>query len=149
MAAWIETFKGAVLASEYDAETHMNSRIYVARFDQATWFLLHAVGVTPAAVKAAGRRVAVSRQNYQYVRDLKGGDLVAIQSGFVAVGDKHVRFQHRMTDHQTGALIAACDCTAALASLESGKAVALPAEIRGRAEAMLVTDNVARASGLT
>ena len=29
MAEWIETFKGAVLASEYDSETHMNSQIYV------------------------------------------------------------------------------------------------------------------------
>jgi len=47
MAEWVETFKGAVLVAEYDSASHMNSQMYVARFDQATWFLMHAVGVTP------------------------------------------------------------------------------------------------------
>lgn len=149
MADWIETFRGAVLASEYDAETHMNSHIYVTRFDQATWFLLHAAGITPAATKSAGRRVAVLRQNYQYVRDLMGGDLVVIKSGFVAVSEKHLRFQHRMVDHATGALIASADNTAALAQLETGKSAPLSADIRRRAEALLVTTNVAKATGLT
>ena len=35
MAEWVHTFKGAVLASEYDVASHMNSRMYVSRFDQA------------------------------------------------------------------------------------------------------------------
>lgn len=148
MADWIETFRGAVLASEYDAATHMNSRLYVTRFDQATWFLLHAIGVTPASIRAAGQRVAVLRQNYQYVRDLMGGDLVVIKSGFVAVSEKHLRFQHRMLDHASGALIASADNTAALARLETGKSQPLSAEIRRRAEAHLVTVNVAKATGL-
>jgi acyl-CoA thioesterase FadM len=66
MADWIHTFKGAVLASEYDFTAHMNSRMYVSRFDQATWFLLHAVGVTPASMREANRRLAIVRQNYQF-----------------------------------------------------------------------------------
>jgi acyl-CoA thioesterase FadM len=148
MADWIETFKGAVLASEYDAETHMNSHIYVTRFDQATWFLLQAVGVTPATAKASGRRVAVLRQNYQYVRDLRGGDLVSIRSGFVAVSEKHLRFQHRMTDHASGALIASADNTASLAFADTGKSAPLPPEVRRLAEKLLVTTNVAKATGL-
>ena len=84
MAEWIETLKGAVLASEYDSESHMNSQIYVARFDQATWFLLHSIGITPRAIKKAGRRIAVVRQGYQFVKEIKGGELVVIESGFVA-----------------------------------------------------------------
>ena len=50
-ARWVETFKGAVLASEYDAEASMNSAIYVSRFDQATWFLLQSIGLTPSRIK--------------------------------------------------------------------------------------------------
>ena len=137
-----------MLASEYDAETHMNSHIYVTRFDQATWFLLQAVGVTPETAKASGRRVAVLRQNYQYVRDLRGGDLVSIRSGFVAVSEKHLRFQHRMTDHASGALIASADNTASLAFADTGKSAPLPPEVRRLAEKLLVTTNVAKATGL-
>jgi acyl-CoA thioesterase FadM len=141
MADWIETFKGAVLASEYDAEAHMNSPIYVSRFDQATWFLLHAVGVTPAGIKERQLRVAIVRQNYQFLAELRGGELVAVQSGFVTVGEKYIRFVHRMVDCVTGRMLATSDCTAVLASLETGKSVPLPEELAQRAMARLVTPN--------
>src|SRR5689334_18961175 len=111
-AEWIETFKGAILASEYDAEAHMNSQMYVSRFDQATWFLLHAIGVTPATVKRQGLRVAIIRQNYQYLAELRGGELVTVRSGFVAVGEKHIRFVHQMVDAVGNKLLATSDCTA-------------------------------------
>lgn len=148
MADWVETFRGAILAVEYDSESHMNSQLYVSRFDQATWFLLHAIGVTPAGMRARDQRIAIIRQNYQYLRELRGGDLVVVRSGFVAVSDKYLRFIHRMFDHQSGQLIATCDCTAAEASLKTGKTEALPVTERAAAEARLVTDNVAKAVGL-
>lgn len=137
--AWEETFKGAVLASEYDAEAYMNSSIYVARFDQATWFLLHAIGVTPAAMKRQRRRVAIVRENYQFLRELKGGELVTIRSGFLAVGRKYMRFLHQMQDRGSDRLVASCDCTAVFASLGSGKSIPLPGALVRRATAHLVT----------
>jgi acyl-CoA thioester hydrolase len=146
MAEWIETLKGAVLASEYDSESHMNSQIYVARFDQATWFLLHSIGITPRAIKKAGRRIAVVRQGYQFVKEIKGGELVVIESGFVAVGRKFFRFLHRMRDAETGELLATSDSTAVEASLATGQSVALPKPQRALAEARLVTANVAAQS---
>ncbi|HEV2551886.1 MAG TPA: thioesterase family protein [Stellaceae bacterium] len=138
MTIWVETFKGAVLASEYDAEAYMNSQIYVARFDQATWFLLHAIGVTPASIKRQKLRVAIVRQNYQFLAELRGGELVAVKSGFVAVGAKYVRFLHQMFDCVTNRLIATSDCTAVLARLATGKSIPLPPTFRRRAQTHLV-----------
>ena len=138
---WIETFRGAVLASEYDPESSMNSRLYIERFDQATWFLLHAIGVTPRTVKANGRRIAVVRQNFQYVRELRGGELVRIESGFIAVGKKHMRFLHRMFDVESGDMVATSDVTAYQASLENSKTVALPADQVERAKALAITED--------
>ncbi len=148
MAEWVETFKGAVLTAEYDSESHMNSQIYVGRFDQATWFLLSTIGITPRAMKKAGRRIAVVRQAYQFVHELKGGELVLVESGFVAVGRKFFRFLHRMRDAETGELVATSDATAVEASLASGKSVPLPAAQRKLAEERLVTANVAKEQGL-
>ncbi len=148
MRAWIETFKGAVLAAEYDAASHMNSNLYVTRFDQATWFLLHSIGVTPRSMKKAARRIAVVRQSYQYVHELRGGELVMIESGFVAVGAKFFRFLHRMRDAETGALIATSDCTAVEANLKSGKSVPLPKPVQKQLQARLVTANTAAEMGL-
>ena len=137
---WIDSFLGAVLAAEYDPESTMNSRLYIERFDQATWFLMHEIGVTPRSIKAADRRVAVVRQNFQYVRELRGGELVRIRSGFIAVGKKHFRFLHRMFDIENGALVATGDVTAVQASLETGKTVALPEDQMERARALTITD---------
>lgn len=145
VADWVETYMGAVLASEYDAESHMNTQLYSTRFDQATWFLLHAIGITPAAMRKAKQRFAVIRQSYQLNRELRGGDLVVIQSGFVSVGDKYVRFIHRMYDRTTGALVGTCDCTAVVASLKTGRSIALPDKIRKSAKKHLVSWNVAKA----
>lgn len=142
MAEWVHTFKGAVLASEYDFASHMNSRMYVSRFDQATWFLLHAIGVTPASMKQKNLRVAIVRQNYQFLEELRGGELVEIKSGFLTVGEKYFRFIHQMYDDESGRMVATCDSAAVQASLESGKSVALTAGLQEKAKRYLVTANV-------
>jgi acyl-CoA thioesterase FadM len=138
-ARWVETFKGAVLASEYDAEAYMNSQMYVSRFDQATWFLLQSIGLTPASIKKQKLRVAIVRQNYQFLVELHGGELITIKSGFFAVGGKHFRFIHQMFDGVTGRMIATSDCTAVLASLKTGKSLLLPKSLHRQAKTHLVT----------
>ena len=143
MADWIETYKGAVLATEYDPDAHMNTQLYASRFDQATWFLMASIGITPKKIKRQNRRVAVVRQGHQFLRELTGGELVVIHSGFIAVGKKYLRFVHRMFDAESGAMIATSDCTSVQASLKTGKSVKLPNEVATKAENHLVTWNVA------
>ena len=142
MADWVHTFKGAVLASEYDFASHMNSHMYVSRFDQATWFLLHAIGMTPASMKQQHLRVAIVRQNYQFLEELRGGELVEIKSGFLAVGEKYFRFIHQMYNDETGKMVATCDSVAVQASLESGKSVPMTPVLQEKAKSHLVTSNV-------
>jgi acyl-CoA thioester hydrolase len=142
MAEWVHTFKGAVLASEYDFTSHMNSQMYVSRFDQATWFLLRAIGVTPVSIKQQNLRIAIVRQNYQFLEELRGGELVEIKSGFLAVGEKYFRFLHQMYDAESSRMVATCDSVAVRASLESGKSVPLTVELQDRAKQYLVTPNV-------
>jgi acyl-CoA thioester hydrolase len=139
MADWILTFKGAVLASEYDFTAHMNSHMYVSRFDQATWFLLHAIGMTPASMKQKNLRMAIVRQNYQFLSELRGGELVEVRSGFLTVGEKYFRFVHQLYNDETNRLVATCDCVAVQASLESGKSVVLPKEVVEAAKKHMVT----------
>ena len=139
MGEWIETYRGAVLASEYDPESHMNTQLYTARFDQATWFLLSSVGITPDSMKKSNRRVAVMRQNLEFKQELKGGQLVIIKSGVMSVGDKYLRFVHRMLDGVSGDMLATDDCTAVEADLKTGKSRKLPPEVRKAAEGHVVT----------
>jgi acyl-CoA thioester hydrolase len=141
MAEWIETFKGVIDAREYDPNAHMNTNAYVSRFDQATWFLLAAIGLTPRKVREGGRRIAVLRQHFQFVHELKGWELVVIESGFIAVGEKYLRFNHRMRDAETGDLVAASLGTAVAVDLDTDKSVPLAPEIAAAGKARLVTIN--------
>jgi len=142
MSEWIHTFKGAVLASEYDFTSHMNSHMYVSRFDQATWFLLHAIGVTPSSMKQKKLRVAIVRQNYQFLEELRGGELVEVRSGFLTVGEKYFRFLHQMYNYETKNLVATCDCVAVEASLETSHSVLLEKPTIERARQHLVSAEV-------
>jgi acyl-CoA thioester hydrolase len=142
MSDWVNTFKGAVLASEYDSASHMNSRMYVSRFDQATWGLLHAIGITPNSIREKNLRIAIVRQNYQFLDELRGGELVTIKSGFLAIGEKYFRFLHQMYNEVSGKMVATSDCVAVQARLDQGKSVALSAELRERAQSHLVSANV-------
>ena len=141
MSDWVKTFRGVVLASEYDAASYMNSRMYVSRFDQATWLLLHAIGLTPSTMKESRLRVAIVRQNYQFMRELRGGELVQVRSGFLAVGDKYFRFLHPMFDEESATMLATCDSVAVQAALQTNQSVPLDDVLRERAKAHLVTDN--------
>jgi acyl-CoA thioester hydrolase len=116
--------------------------MYVSRFDQATWLLLHAIGMTPASMKQKNLRVAIVRQNYQFLEELRGGELVEIKSGFLAIGEKYFRFIHQMYNDETGKMVATCDSVAVQASLESGKSVPMAAELQEKAKRHLVTANV-------
>ena len=93
----------------------MNSLMYGSRSDQATWFLLHAIGVIPASVKETELRVAIVRQNYQFLAGLRAGELVAVRSALFAVRAKYVRFIYHVIDIVTARMVATSDCTAVLA----------------------------------
>ncbi len=138
MSDWVKSFRGVVLASEYDAASHMNSRMYVSRFDQATWLLLHAIGLTPLTMQQRRQRVAIVRQNFQFMGELHGGELVQIRSGFLAVGDKYFRFLHQMFDEERNAMLATCDIVAVEADLQTNRSVPLEDALRERAKAHLV-----------
>lgn len=141
MADWIDTFRGVVIASEYDATSYMNSPMYVSRFDQATWMVLKAIGLTPASMRREALRFAVMRQNCAFLRELRGGELVRIRSGFLAVGAKYFRVLHQMFDDEADVMLATCDIVAVQASLETGHSVALSDALRDRATFHLVTAN--------
>ena len=53
-------------------------------------------------MKQKNLRVAIVRQNYQFLEELRGGELVEIKSGFLTVGEKYFRFLHQMYNDETG-----------------------------------------------
>ena len=74
------TYKGAVHPWHCDHMGHMNVMWYVGKFDEATWLLFAAFGLTPAYFRERNRGMAAVQQNISYRRELLAGDIVEVRS---------------------------------------------------------------------
>src|SRR5262252_6365260 len=90
------TYRGAVYPTECDHMGHMNVAFYVAKFDQATWQLFAAMGLTPSRLRAEKLGMAGVEQHIEYKRELFAGDVVTVTSRILEVREKAMRFAHEM-----------------------------------------------------
>ncbi len=60
---------------------HMNVQWYTAKFDEATWHLFSAVGITNKYICDNQRGMAALEQITKYKSEVIAGDLLVIKSG--------------------------------------------------------------------
>src|SRR5450631_732416 len=96
------TYRGTIYPWHCDHVGHMNVMWYVGKFDEATWHLFNALGLTPSHLRAAGRGMAAVDQHLSYLRELRGGDVVTIRTRLLEFKEKSVRFEHEMTNDEAG-----------------------------------------------
>ncbi len=147
MSALVETYRGAVFPWHCDHMGHMNVMWYVGKFDEATWNLFAAIGMTPAMLREQGRAMAAVQQNISYRRELYAGDTVAVRSGILEVRDKVVRFVHEMRNAVTGEIAAVCELTGVQIDANSRRSSPFPAEVAARARELATTYDFGRRPG--
>ena len=130
----IETYRGAIYPWHCDHMGHMNVMWYVGKFDEATWNLFAALGVTTAFLKENRRGMAAVQQNITYKRELYAGETVLVRSAFLEVREKLARFVHEMRNAVTDELSAVCVLTGVHIDAQTRKSCPFPADIveRGR-----------------
>ena len=134
MAEMIETYRGTVYPWQCDHMGHMNVMWYVGKFDEATWNLFAAAGITPSYLRAGSRGMVAVEQNISYRRELRAGEIVSIGSVLVEIRDKVLRFVHEMRNSETGEIAAVCALTGVHIDTQTRNSCAFPPEIlqRGR-----------------
>jgi acyl-CoA thioester hydrolase len=125
----IETYRGVVYPWQMDHMDHMNVQFYAARFDEATWHLFAALGMTPGYFKTNRRGMAALEQRTLYKQELHAGRLIRISSELLEMKPKTIRFVHRMYDTESGAEVATSEIIGAHIDTDRRKAVAFPEEI--------------------
>src|SRR5512134_1498545 len=123
---------------------HMNVMWYVGKFDEATWNLFSALGVTPTYLREHERAMAAVQQNLSYKRELLPGDVVAVRSGMLEMRDKVAKFVHEMRHAQTGEISAVCVLTAVHMDSKARKSTAFPADVIARGKTMLCEYQIER-----
>ena len=134
MAGLIETYRGAVYPWHCDHMGHMNVMWYVGKFDEGTWNLFTAVGITPSYLRERGRGMVAVQQDITYQREVHSGDVVSIRSGLLEVRDKVLKFVHEMRSEESGAVAAVTVLTGVHIDAQTRKSCPLPEEVvlRGR-----------------
>ena len=124
------TYRGAVYPWHCDHMGHMNVMWYVGKFDEATWQLFAAVGLTPDWLRANHRGMAAVEQHLRYLRELMPGDVVSVRTRVLEVKDKSLRFEHAMRNDVSGQDVATSELTALHLDTVARKAIALPSAVR-------------------
>jgi acyl-CoA thioester hydrolase len=133
----METYRGVVYPWHCDHMGHMNVMWYVGKFDEATWNLFSALGVTTAFLRERKRGMAAVQQNITYRRELVAGDTVSVHSAFLELRDKVARFVHEMRNADTGEIAAYCMLTGVHIDTEARKSCPFPQDILARGKSLV------------
>ena len=137
MAGKIETYRGTAFPWEIDPMGHMNTRFYAAKFDDATWHFLGALGLTIPFLKESETSVAAVQQNFTYKREVFPGTLLVVHSNLLEIGSRKFRYVHRMIDITTEEEVAKVEQTGVYYDPKTKQGRDLPQDVTERAEAML------------
>ena len=129
-----ETYRGVVYPWSIDHVGHMNVASYTARFDEATWHFLGALGLTPTYMKENGRSAVAADQRTQYKREVLSGALLHITTELRELGRKSIRFTHTMYDTSTGEVVATTELVGVYFDLVGRVSVDLPSVVREKAK---------------
>ena len=113
---------------------HMNVASYTARFDEATWQFLGALGLTPSYLTQHGRSAVAADQRTQYEREVLSGSLLHVTSELRELGRKSIRFTHVMFDSESDVVVATTDLVGVYFDLVGRTSVDLPDIVREAAK---------------
>jgi acyl-CoA thioester hydrolase len=116
---------------------HFNVMFYVGKFDEATWHLMAAIGITPSYMRDEKRGMAGVQQNVTYKRELFAGAIVEIRSHILSIGERKIVWVHEMRDAENGDVCAICELTAVHIDRDKRRATPFPPEIRSRIETVM------------
>ena len=131
------TYRGVVYPSQCDHMGHMNVSSYVAKFDEATWQLFTAIGLTPSRLRKEKIGMAGVEQHIEYKRELYPGDVVTVSSIVLEVKEKVIRFAHEMKNDETGEVAARTVLVAVHLDTSTRKARAMPSDVRKQARSLI------------
>ena len=116
---------------------HMNVQWYTSKFDEATWHLFSAVGITNKYILENQRGMAAIEQITKYKSEVVAGDLLLIKSKILEVTEKTIRFLHIMYNAETEREISTSELLGVHLDREKRKSCALPDNIKDRCKALI------------
>jgi acyl-CoA thioester hydrolase len=131
------TYRGTVYPWHCDHIGHMNVMWYVGKFDEATWHLFNALGLSRPYLLSAQRGMAAVDQHISYIQELHAGAVVSVRTRVLEVKERSVRFEHEMVDDSTGAVAARTTLKAVHLDTTRRKSTSFTAPVLAKAQALI------------
>ena len=125
----IETYRGVVYPGQLDHIGHMNVQWYAAKFDEATWQLCSAIGITSGYMRDQHRGMAALQQVTKYKSEVLSGELLVVKSKVLEIHDKFIRFLHVMYDAESGNEVASTEIMGIHMDTKTRKSCPMPASV--------------------
>lgn len=125
-----------VRAEWVDYNGHMNVAYYVLIFDRATDVLFDAIGVGEAYRLSQRRSIFIVEAHVAYVRELRAGDPVRVESQILGHDDKRLHAFLRMAHAESGELAATYEILGLHVDMASRRAAPFPEPARARIGAL-------------
>jgi len=126
----LETYRGVVYPWQMDHMGHLNVRGYTDCFDQATWHLFAAVGITPTYLREQNRAMAALDQHTLYKAEVVAGEVLVIRSAMLEVKDKVLHYRHILYNAESDKEVARTEIFAVHIDSGTRKACPLPSFVR-------------------
>lgn len=92
MAGWMETRRGVVTENEIDSNGHMAAKAYFPKFYHSGGVLCRATGLYYGDLEKWNIGLVAVIHKIRYLAELRAGDTYAIQSAFVSIGQRSLRY---------------------------------------------------------
>ena len=99
------------------------------------------LGLGPEEIRQRQISFAVVRAETDFHHELRPGDVMALESTVLTLGEKSATFHHRLKNVATGNIAMSTEFKCVLLDLEKRKATLIPNDIRAAAT-QLMTDQV-------
>ena len=140
MADWIDTARMVVFPAHCDHLGHMNVRWYAHVFDDGSFQIWPLVGITNELMRELGVVTVVARTSTDFIREVRAGDMLKVETGFVRCGTKSAVHHQRLVNVETGVIHGRQEVTEVCFDLKTRTSVAMPDAFRRLIEAAVVAD---------
>ena len=137
-AAWMETQRGIVAEDDLDFNGHMSAKSYFPRFYDAGGVLSRSTGLFYGDLEKRNIGLVTVIHKIRYLAELSEGDPFIIESAFVSIGRRSLRYVQKMNNARTGDLAASFDTVEALFDFTERKSTPWPDDLRAGVESRIV-----------
>ena len=133
MPILVETYRATVAPADCDHLGHMNVQHYFAAVSDGMFAIMIRLGLSPEEIQRRHMSFAVVHAETDFHRELHPGDVIALESTVVKLGEKSATFHHELRNVATDAVAMTTDFKCVLLDLQKREAVSIPDDIRAAA----------------